>query len=177
CGTPHEQPRGQGLRDADRECLHGRRGHRRLRSDPPGPRLDVDLVSPITSSPYAPGACSRCFHLPRFDSPMHHRRRVLSVALLAATLAPALVLGSACKHKAIRGGPGTENPDFDEGAMSTGLDRKDLQGLMQDNMSSLVCASICAQWRAEPSPPVVAIWPIKNDTTEHLDDQMLTLLS
>jgi PBP1b-binding outer membrane lipoprotein LpoB len=24
---------------------------------------------------------------------------------------------------------------------------------------------------------VVAIWPIKNDTTEHLDDQMLTLLS
>jgi PBP1b-binding outer membrane lipoprotein LpoB len=24
---------------------------------------------------------------------------------------------------------------------------------------------------------VIAIWPIKNDTTEHLDDQMLTLLS
>ncbi len=26
-------------------------------------------------------------------------------------------------------------------------------------------------------PPVVAIWPIQNATTQHLDDQMLTLLS
>jgi uncharacterized protein (TIGR02722 family) len=108
---------------------------------------------------------------------MHHRRRILSVALVAVALAPALVFGSACKPKAIRGGPGTENPDFDEGAMSTGLDRKDLQGLMQENMSSLVASPLWAQWRGAAAPPVVAIWPIKNDTTEHLDDQMLTLLS
>jgi len=104
---------------------------------------------------------------------MHHRRRFLSVALVA------VALGSlpACKPKAIRGGPGTENPDFDEGAMSTGLDRKDLQGLMKDNMNSLLASPLWAQWRGAPAPPVIAIWPIKNDTTEHLDDQMLTLLS
>lgn len=108
---------------------------------------------------------------------MLHRRRVVSFALVAS-LAPVLVLGSACKPKAIRGGPGTENPDFDEGAMSTGLDRKDLQGLMQDNMKSLLASPVWAQWKAAaPTQPVVAIWPIKNDTTEHLDDQMLTLLS
>lgn len=108
---------------------------------------------------------------------MFHRRRSFTVALVALSLAPTLLLGAACKPKAIRGGPGTENPDFDEGAMSTGLDRKDLQGLMQDNMRSLVGSPLWAQWRGAPSPPVVAIWPIKNDTTEHLDDQMLTLLS
>jgi uncharacterized protein (TIGR02722 family) len=108
---------------------------------------------------------------------MQHRHRALSIALLAVTLAPALVLGAACKPKAIRGGPGTENPDFDEGAMSTGLDRKDLQGLMQDNMKSLVGSPLWAQWRSAAAPPVIAIWPIKNDTSEHLDDQMLTLLS
>ena len=87
------------------------------------------------------------------------------------------VAGAACKPKAIRGGPGTENPDFDEGAMSTGLDRKDLQDLMKENMAGLTGSPLWGQWRAAAAPPVVAIWPIKNDTTEHLDDQMLTLLS
>lgn len=107
---------------------------------------------------------------------MHNRHRFLSAALLVS-LASSVVLSAGCKPKAIRGGEGTENPDFDEGAMSTGLDRKDLQDLMQKNMASLVASPMWAQWRAGAAPPVVAIWPIKNDTSEHLDDQMLTLLS
>jgi penicillin-binding protein activator len=91
----------------------------------------------------------------------------------------ALALGgaTACKPKAIRGGAGTENPDFDEGAMGTGLDRKDLKDLMATNMSALMGSPVWAQWRAAGKQPVIAIWPIKNDTSEHLDDQMLTLLS
>jgi uncharacterized protein (TIGR02722 family) len=91
----------------------------------------------------------------------------------------ALTLGgaTACKPKAVRGGEGTENPDFDEGAMGTGLDRKDLQDLMAKNMTALMASPVWAQWRAAGRQPVVAIWPIKNDTSEHLDDQMLTLLS
>ncbi len=104
---------------------------------------------------------------------MFHRPRFLSTALVAASLLS--VVG--CKPKAIRGGEGTENPDFDEGAMSTGLDRKDLQDLMQKNMSSLVGSPIWGTWRSAPEPPIVAIWPFLNDTSEHLDDQLLTLLS
>jgi len=104
---------------------------------------------------------------------MFHRQRFLSAAIVATSLLS--VMG--CKPKAIRGGEGTENPDFDEGAMSTGLDRKDLQGLMQKNMSALVASPLWASWRSDAEPPIVAIWPIKNDTSEHLDDQMLTLLS
>lgn len=110
---------------------------------------------------------------------MFQPHRSLPSALVAVTvlLAGLSVGTTGCKPKAIRGGEGTENPDFDQGAMSTGLDRKDLQDLMRKNMSELVGSPLWAQWRAAAETPVVAIWPIKNDTSEHLDDQMLTLLS
>lgn len=106
-------------------------------------------------------------------SPMRHRTRLLSSLVVATSL----LAIAGCKPKAIRGGEGTENPDFDQGAMSTGLDRKDLQDLMQKNMAGLVGSPLWAKWRAEGEAPIVAIWPVKNDTSEHLDDQMLTLLS
>ncbi len=98
------------------------------------------------------------------------------------TLAPlaisfALVATAGCRPKAVRGGEGTENPGLDNAAMSTGLDRKDLEDLMKTNMGSLTTSPLFATWQAAQSPPVIAIWPIKNDTSEHLDDQMLTLLS
>lgn len=108
---------------------------------------------------------------------MFQSHRFFSTALVAVALLSVGATAAGCKPKAIRGGEGTENPDFDEGAMSTGLDRKDLQALMNENMAALVGSPLWAQWRAAAAPPVVAIWPIKNDTTEHLDDQMLTLLS
>jgi uncharacterized protein (TIGR02722 family) len=104
------------------------------------------------------------------------RTRSVSVhLLLAAALAASAAV--ACKPKAIRGGEGTENPNLDNAAMSTGLDRVDLQDLMKKNMASLQAAPLWQQWRTAGKQPVIAIWPIKNDTTEHLDDQMLTLLS
>jgi uncharacterized protein (TIGR02722 family) len=105
---------------------------------------------------------------------MHRARRSHLALLLSSLLLPTVVGG--CKTKAIRGGEGTENPDLDEGAMSTGLDRKDLDDLMKKNIASLMASPLWGQWRTSQQP-VVAIWPIKNDTSEHLDDQMLTLLS
>lgn len=103
-------------------------------------------------------------------------RHVISSSL-SVGLALGLALGAAgCKPKAIRGGEGTDNPDLDEGAMGTGLDRKDLSDLMKKNMAALMGSPVWTQWRSG-TQPVVAIWPIKNDTSEHLDDQMLTLLS
>ena len=104
---------------------------------------------------------------------MFHRHRFVSAAVVALSLSAI----AGCKPKAIRGGEGTENPNFDEGAMSTGLDRRDLEDLMKKNMSSLVGSPLWAQWRGDADTPIVAIWPIKNETSEHLDDQMLTLLS
>ncbi len=100
-----------------------------------------------------------------------------SLGRLAFFLAAFAVALPACKPKAIRGGEGTENPDLDDAAMSTGLDRTDLNDLMKKNMTALMTSPLWGQFRSAGKQPVVAIWPIKNDTTEHLDDQMLTLLS
>lgn len=97
--------------------------------------------------------------------------------LAPLTLALAVAAGSGCRPKAVRGGEGTENPNLDNAAMSTGLDRVDLEDLMKKNMAALTTSPIWNNWKGAESPPVVAIWPIKNDTSEHLDDQMLTLLS
>jgi len=100
-----------------------------------------------------------------------------SKALALAALALSLAAASACQPKAVRGGEGTDNPGLDNAAMSTGLDRVDLEDLMKKNMAELSSSPIWQNWKGAGSPPVVAIWPIKNDTSEHLDDQMLTLLS
>jgi penicillin-binding protein activator len=100
---------------------------------------------------------------------------VHSCVALLLVLATGSSLG--CRPKAVRGGDGTENPNLDEGAMSTGLDRKDVEYLMDRNMQALMSSPVWNQWKATGQQPVVAIWPVKNDTTEHLDAQMLTLLS
>ena len=100
-----------------------------------------------------------------------------SKAFALAAFALSLATASGCQPKAVRGGEGTDNPGLDNAAMSTGLDRVDLEDLMKKNMAEMTSSPIWANWRGAESPPVVAIWPIKNDTSEHLDDQMLTLLS
>ena len=97
-------------------------------------------------------------------------RLTRAVALAALAAAPA------CKPKAVRGGAGTDNPNLDEGAMSTTLDRRDLHDLMKMNIDKLFASPWWASLRSQPETSVVAIWPIKNETTEHIDDQLNTLL-
>jgi hypothetical protein len=87
-----------------------------------------------------------------------------------------------CKPKAVRGGPGTENPNLDDGAMSTTLDRVDIDYLVDENLAAMFgspwwARDVQSSMGNPPNPPIIAIWPIKNATSMHLDDQMLTLLS
>ncbi|MBK7829828.1 hypothetical protein [Nannocystis sp.] len=102
--------------------------------------------------------------------------RPLAALALVLALAPAALASSGCKPKAVRGGPGTENPNLDQGAMSTTLDRRDLQELMRMNMDKLMASPWWAQMTQTPGQ-VVAIWPFKNETSEHIDDQLNTLLA
>jgi hypothetical protein len=106
-----------------------------------------------------------------------HRRARAAVAILALT---AIVLGSAtgCAPTVSRGGAGTKNPGLDDAALSTGLDKSDLDYLAEENLNALFDSKF---WQREilDSPgdlPVVTIFPIQNDTTEHVDDQLDTLL-
>lgn len=99
---------------------------------------------------------------------------------IGSTCCLLLVLGLsvACAPRAMRGGEGTENPEMDQPAMSTTLDREDINYLVSQNLEGLFESRF---WRTEISTasrqPIFAIWPIENATSEHLEDQMLTLLS
>lgn len=100
-------------------------------------------------------------------------KRLLALALLGM-----LTASLACAPRAMRGGDGTENRGMDAPAMSTTLDRTDIQYLVSKNLEGLYNSGF---WNNEvttmSSQPIMAIWPIENSTSEHLDDQMLTLLS
>lgn len=99
--------------------------------------------------------------------------RLLSVVLLLASLA-----SLACAPRAMRGGEGTVNPNMDAPAMSTTLDKADIDYLVSRNLEQLYQSRFWTNdVQTATRPPLVAIWPIENATSEHLEDQMLSLLS
>lgn len=105
-------------------------------------------------------------------------RRSTTFFLTTAALGMALLATAACQPKAVRGGEGTENPNLDDAAMSTTLDRVDIEDLVSKNLNAMMSSPWWGRSvQSAAEPPVVAIWPIKNATSEHIDDQMLQLLS
>ncbi len=106
---------------------------------------------------------------------MRTSARALSALLLASATALAL---SAC------GGPayvrGSEHPELDKAVMSTGLDKLDLEQLFKDNSKSLLNSAAMTRWKdaaKDGKEPTVAIFQVKNDTSEHIDDQLNALLA
>ncbi len=64
--------------------------------------------------------------------------------------------------------------------MSTGLDKKDLKTLFDQNSESLSKSRQMTKWKdlsMEDKAATVAILPIRNDTSEHIDSQLQALLS
>jgi len=104
-------------------------------------------------------------------------KHVLFAVLVALAFA-ALSTQLACAPRAVRGGEGTGNRQMDAPAMSTGLDKADIDYLVSKNLDGLYESRF---WKSDiegrPDQPIFAIWPIENATTEHIDDQMLQLLS
>ena len=99
----------------------------------------------------------------------------------AAIVLCALLLMNAagCAPVAVRGGDGTANTRLDDAAMSTGLDKLDIDYLVEQNLNSFMESNF---WKKKivqgtEEEPLFTIFPIRNDTTEHLGDQMNTLLS
>ncbi len=78
------------------------------------------------------------------------------------------------------GGPkpvrGEDVAGFDDQAMSTGLDKRDLQKLLHDNMKALQGSAVLKRWESE-NQPRVAVMPLRNETTEHVDSALDSLLS
>jgi uncharacterized protein (TIGR02722 family) len=93
-----------------------------------------------------------------------------------ATVALVAVAGlgsAACGPKAVRG---EEVEGLDDQAMSTGLDRRDLQKLLSENMKALETAPVIKRWEGEQMPSV-AVLPLRNETTEHVEGSLDALIS
>lgn len=113
--------------------------------------------------------------------------RVLSVssgtALLSclprAVMAASLVLGlvglSGCGGKEyVRG---SQDPSIDAHAMSTGLDKDDVQRALSETLNKLRVSSVMNEWRATNPRPNVAVFPFQNNTSEHIDSMLEAMLS
>ena len=95
-----------------------------------------------------------------------------SFAIVLGGLFAVLSLG--CGANYVRG---DEVEGLDELAMSTGLDKVDLEKLFDKNIESLMGSAIVSKWKAAPEPPVVSIFPIANETSEHIRDSLNALNS
>jgi uncharacterized protein (TIGR02722 family) len=92
-----------------------------------------------------------------------------------------VLIGSLAAVSALPGcGPevsrGSETAGLDNAAMSTGLDRKDLQRMLQVNIDSLNNSKVIARWEEE-NRPTVAVLSIKNETSEHIEGALNSLIS
>jgi penicillin-binding protein activator len=101
---------------------------------------------------------------------MTHTTRFMVLASLITTTA---ALGCASQPRAVRG---DDEPGLDYHAMSTGLDRRDLQKMLNENMETMRRAAVVQRWLAE-NRPAVAVMPIRNETSEHIDSALQALIS
>ena len=96
------------------------------------------------------------------------------VAVLA--LAAPLVAGCANKEY-VRG---SDQPGIDQPAMSTGLDKDDIQRSLHKLLDQMRAAPIMDEWRIKAGQndrQTVAIAPFLNETSEHIDPQLDAMLS
>lgn len=93
---------------------------------------------------------------------------------------PLLVLfAAACTVPACGGARPVRGEDvegFDDEAMSTGLDKRDLAKLLHENMKTLQGSAALKRWEKEEQPRV-AVMPLRNETSEHVDSALESLIS
>lgn len=88
-------------------------------------------------------------------------------------LAAALSSGACGGPRAVRG---SDVAGLDDEAMGTGLDRRDLQLMLHENMESLQNSALVKRWEGE-SRPAVAVLQMRNDTSEHIDSVLNALIT
>jgi PBP1b-binding outer membrane lipoprotein LpoB len=96
--------------------------------------------------------------------------------LLAA--APLITGVAGCaSHEYVRG---SDEPGIDQPAMSTGLDKDDIERSLQTLLNQMREAPVMVEWRTRAGAndrQTVAIAPFINETTEHIDPQLDSMLS
>jgi penicillin-binding protein activator len=75
---------------------------------------------------------------------------------------------------------GSDDPTVDAPAMSTSLDKDDIERTLQTLLDQLRAAPVMTEWRVRAGQgdrQTVAIAPFINETTEHIDPQLDAMLS
>lgn len=98
---------------------------------------------------------------------------VTAVLGLTCLLATSAVTAGCGGPKAVRG---SDVAGLDDDAMSTGLDRRDLQQMLKTNLDALEASAAVRRWESEDRP-TVAVLSITNETTEHIDGALEALIS
>jgi uncharacterized protein (TIGR02722 family) len=81
-----------------------------------------------------------------------------------------------CSKEYVRG---SDQPGIDRAAMSTGLDKEDIERALQGLLDKLRSAPVMTEWGAQAqrgSKTTVAIAPFTNETSEHIEPQLGSLL-
>src|SRR4051794_31640417 len=89
----------------------------------------------------------------------------IAPSTLALTLLVAVSAGCGGEAVYVRG---NQVPGLDDAAMSTGIDRHDIEQLLHDNLKSMMSAPVAHQWNRDRTRPTLAIYPIANETSEHI---------
>jgi PBP1b-binding outer membrane lipoprotein LpoB len=74
---------------------------------------------------------------------------------------------------------GADDPSIDRPAMSTGLDKDDIERSLQTLLNQMREAPIMTEWRmraGQSDRQIVAIAPFLNETSEHIDPQLDSML-
>lgn len=95
--------------------------------------------------------------------------------ILFSTILSCAVLGSVgCGGaEAVRG---DDVAGLDNKAMGTGLDRRDLQKMAEENLRAMQSSGAARTWMGE-NKPAVAVMPLRNETSEHIDSALDALIS
>ncbi len=99
------------------------------------------------------------------------RTRLLSLAAVTV----GLLLG-ACRGPQPTYVRGSDIAGLDDPAMSTGLDRRDLEQLLDENMSHFFASPFYNEALLKNEREQVAIMPMENWTTEHVEPQLQALI-
>jgi len=98
----------------------------------------------------------------------------LRIPFAAFSLAFLTFTGACASKEYVRG---SQQPGIDSAAMSTGLDKQDIQQMLQENLNKLRMAPIMDVWRKGGGKTIVAVFPFSNETTEHIESQLSAILS
>jgi PBP1b-binding outer membrane lipoprotein LpoB len=79
-----------------------------------------------------------------------------------------------CSKEYVRG---SQDPSVDNAAMSTGIDKDDIQRMLSENLNNLRNAPVMDLWRQHRAQDTVSIFPFQNETSEHIDSQLSVILS